>query len=168
MTMASGGVGHLVGEHFQAITGTKLLHVPYQGTGPAGVALMGGQVDLMFDQLATSIGPIKAGKTRALAVSFNKRAAALPEVPTMREAGVANFEVTSITGVLAPAGTPAVVISRLNTAIHKVLALPATKERFAALVLEPAPSTPEQFGRYIKQDLARWRKVVKDAKIQTQ
>jgi len=168
MTMASGGVGHLVGEHFQAITGTKLLHVPYQGTGPAGVALMGGQVDLMFDQLATSIGPIKAGRTRALAVSFNKRAAALPEVPTMREAGVANFEVTSITGVLAPAGTPAAVISRLNTAIHKVLALPATKERFAALVLEPAPSTPEQFGLYIKQDLERWRKVVKDARIQTQ
>jgi len=75
----------------------------------------------------------------------------------MLEAGVANFEVTSITGVLAPAGTPAAVISRLNTAIHKVLALPATKERFAALVLEPAPSTPEQFGLYIKQDLARWR-----------
>jgi tripartite-type tricarboxylate transporter receptor subunit TctC len=168
MTMASGGVGHLVGELFQSMTGTKFIHVPYQGTGPAGIALMGGQVDLMFDQLATSVGPIKAGKTRALAVSFHKRAAALPEIPTMREAGVAKFEVTSITGVLAPAGTPGDIVNRLNAATQKVLALPATRERFATLILEPSPSTPEQFAAYIKEDLARWTKVVKDAGIKTE
>ena len=168
MNMASGGVGHLVGEHFQSMTGTKFVHVPYQGTGPAGIALMGGQVDLMFDQLATSIGPVKAGRTRALAVSFNRRAAALPVVPTMREAGVPNFEVTSITAVLAPAGTAPEIIARLNGAIHKALPLPATKERFAAVVLEPSPSTPVELAAYIKEDLARWMKVVKEANIKTE
>ena len=168
MTMASGGVSHLAGEHFQTLTGTKLINVPYQGAGPASIALMGGQVDLMFDQLSGAIGSIKAGKTRALAVSFQKRAAAAPDVPTMREAGVPAFAVTSITGVLAPAGTSTEVINRLNAAIHKVLATPAMKERFSTLVLEPSPSTPEQFAAYIREDLARWQKVVKDAGIKTE
>jgi len=168
LTMGSGGVGHLVGELFQSLTGTKFTNVPYQGAGPAGTALMGGHVDLMFDQLSQSVGPVKAGRTRALAVSSKARVAAVPEVPTMSEAGVANFEVTNITGVLAPAGTPPDIINRLNAALLKVLALPATKERFAAVVLEPAPSTPEQFSAYIKADLARWTKVVKDAGIPTQ
>jgi tripartite-type tricarboxylate transporter receptor subunit TctC len=168
LNMASGGVGHLVGELFQSITGTKFVHVPYQGTGPAGIALMGGQVDLMFDQLATSIGPIKSGRTRALAVSFSRRAAALPDVPTMRESGVANFEVTSITGVLGPAAMSPEIVKRLNGAVHKALASPATKDRFAAVVLEPWPSTPEQLASYIKDDWARWAKVVKDANIPTE
>jgi tripartite-type tricarboxylate transporter receptor subunit TctC len=168
MTMASGGVSHLAGEHFQTLTGTKFTNVPYQGAGPASIALMGGQVDLMFDQLSGAIGSIKAGKTRALAVSFQKRAAAVPEVPTMREAGVPAFAVTSIVGVLAPAGTSTDVINRLNAAIHKALAMPATKERFSTLVLEPSPSTPEQFAAYIREDLARWQKVVKDAGIKTE
>jgi len=168
MTMASGGVSHLAGEHFQTLTGTKFTNVPYQGAGPASIALMGGQVDLMFDQLSGAIGSIKAGRTRALAVSFQKRAAAVPDVPTMREAGVPAFAVTSIVGVLAPAGTSTDVINRLNAAIHKVLAMPATKERFSTLVLEPSPSTPEQFAAYIREDLARWQKVVKDAGIKTE
>ena len=168
MTMASGGVSHLAGEHFQTLTGTKLTNVPYQGAGPASIALMGGQVDCMFDQLSGAIGSIKAGKTRALAVSFQKRAAAVPEVPTMREAGVPSFAVTSIVGVVAPAATSTEVINRLNAAIHKVLATPAMKERFVTLVLEPAPGTPEQFAAYIREDLARWQKVVKEAGIKTE
>ena len=160
LNMASGGVGHLVGEHFQTLTGTKFVHVPYQGTGPAGIALMGGQVDLLFDQLATSIGPINAGRIRPLAVSFAKRAVALPNVPTMAEAGVPAFEVTSITAVLGPAALPAEIVTRMNAAVQKALAAPATKERFAAVVLEPWPVTPEQLAAYIKQDWARWQKVV--------
>lgn len=156
---------HLVGELFQWLTGTTFIHVPYQGAGPAGVALMGGQVDLMFDQVANSIGAIKAKRLRALAVSFHQRTTALPDVPTMCEAGVTDFEVTSITGLLAPSGTPGDVTARLNGAVHKVLALPATKERFATLVLETFPSTPEQFATYIREDLARWSKVVKQAGI---
>ena len=168
LNMASGGVGHLVGEHFQSLTGTKLVHIPYQGTGPAGIALMGGQVDLMFDQLATSIGPIKSGKTRALAVSFNRRAAAVPDVPTMKEAGVPNFEVTSITAVLGPAAMSPDLVRQLNAAVHKALAVPQTKERFTKTVLEPWPTTPEQLGAYVKEDWARWAKVVKDANIPTE
>jgi len=165
LTMASGGVGHLVGELFQTRTGTKFTHVPYQGAGPAGIALMGGQVDLLFDQLATSIGPVKSGRTRALAVTSKQRSPLLPTVPTTAESGVKDYELTSITGVLAPVGTSPEIVRRLNAAIHKVLALPATKERFAVVALEPAPSTAEYFADYIKVDLERWTQVVKDANI---
>jgi tripartite-type tricarboxylate transporter receptor subunit TctC len=165
LTMGSGGVGHLVGELFQSLTGTRFTHVPFQGTGPAGIALMGGHVDLMFDQLVTSLGPIQSGKTRALAVSSRSRSTVVPSIPTMGEAGVRGFEVTSITGVLAPPGTPADVVDRINAAVHKVLAMPATKERFAAMSLETVPSTPAQFAAYIKEDYARWTGVVRAANI---
>ena len=168
LSMASGGTGssnQLVGELFQTLTGAKFTHVPYKGAGPAGVDLMAGQVDLLFDQLSSSVGPLKSGRIRALAVTSAARAAVFPGIPTAKEAGVANFEVTNITGVLAPAGTSAEIIARLNAAILKVLAAPATRERFAGLALEAAPGTPEQFSAYIKEDFARWTKVVKDANI---
>jgi tripartite-type tricarboxylate transporter receptor subunit TctC len=165
MTMGSGGVGHLVGELFQTVTGTKFLHVPFQGTGPAGIALMGGHVDLLFDQLANSIGPIKAGRTRAIAISSKGRSTVLPEIPTMYESGIKNFEVTSITGLLGPAGTPPEVVAKLNEAVHKALGMSAVKNRFSSLALETIPGTAEQFASYIKEDYARWSKVVKDANI---
>ena len=168
LAMASGGTGssnHLVGELFQSLTGAKFAHVPYKGGGPAGVDLMAGQVDLLFDQLSSSVGPLKSGRIRALAVTSAARTAVFPDIPTMKEAGVADFEVTNITGVLAPAGTSAEIIGRLNAAILKVLGSASVKERFAGLALEPAPSTPEQFSVYIKEDFARWTKVVKDASI---
>ena len=168
LTMASGGPGsanHLVGEYFQTITGTRFTHVPYKGAGPAGVDLIGGQVNILFDQMSSSVAAIKSGKIRALAVTSAARTAILPDIPTMKEAGVPDFVLTNITGVLAPAGTPADIIDKLNAAILKVLALPATRERFAGLALEAAPSTPEQFSAYIKEDLARWTKVVKDGDI---
>ncbi len=171
MSMASGGTGssnHLVGELFQSLTGARFTHIPYKGAGPAGVDLMAGQVDLLFDQLSSSVGPIKSGKIRALAVTSPARVALFPQVATTTEAGVANFQVVNITGVLAPAGTPPEVISRLHGAITKVLALPATKERFTGIALEPAASTPDQFLAYIKEDLARWTKVVKDADIKVE
>jgi tripartite-type tricarboxylate transporter receptor subunit TctC len=165
LSMASGGVGHLVGELFQSITGTKFIHVPYQGVGPATSALIGGQVDLMFEQLATSAGPAKTGRTRALAVTSGSRNPQLPDVPTSAEAGVPNYVVESITGVLAPAATPADVIEKLNKALTEVLAMPATRERFASIALTATPSTAPQFADYIRADLDRWRKVVKDANI---
>ena len=168
LAMASGGTGssnHLVGELFQSLTGAKFTHVPYKGGGPAGVDLMAGQVDLLFDQLSSSVGPLKSGRIRALAVTSAARTAVFPDIPTMKEAGVADFEVTNITGVLAPAGTSAEIIGRLNAAILKVLGSASVKERFAGLALEPAPSTPEQFSVYIKEDFARWTKVVRDASI---
>jgi tripartite-type tricarboxylate transporter receptor subunit TctC len=171
MAMASGGTGssnQLVGELFQSLTGAKFTHIPYKGAGPAGVDLMAGQVDLLFDQLSSSVGPIKSGRIRALAVTSPARTAIFPDIPTATQAGVAGFEVINITGVLAPAGTPAEIISKLNAAILKVLSLPATKERFAGLALEAAPSTSEQFSAYIKEDFARWTKVVKDANIKVE
>jgi tripartite-type tricarboxylate transporter receptor subunit TctC len=171
LSMASGGTGssnQLVGELFQTLTGAKFTHVPYKGASPAGVDLMAGQVDLLFDQLSSSVGPIKSGRIRALVVTSAARAAVFPDIPTANEAGVANFEVTNITGVLAPAGTSAEIIARLNAAIVKVLATPATKARFAGLALEAAPGTPEQFSAYIKEDFARWTEVVRDANIKVE
>ncbi|TSA41999.1 MAG: tripartite tricarboxylate transporter substrate binding protein [Betaproteobacteria bacterium] len=171
LTMASGGTGssnHLVGELFQSLTGTKLTHVPYKGAAPAGVDLMAGQVDLLFDQLPTSVGPAKAGKFRALAVTSKARAAVLPEVPTMLESGMPNFEVINITGVLAPAGTPADILEKLNAATLKVLSQPAVRERFAAIALEARGGTPGEFAAFIKEDFARWTKVVKEANIKVE
>jgi tripartite-type tricarboxylate transporter receptor subunit TctC len=168
LAMASGGTGssnHLVGELFQSLTGAKFTHVPYKGAGPAGVDLMAGQVDLLFDQLSSSVGPLKSGRIRALAVTSAARTAIFPDIPTMKEAGVADFEVTNITGVLAPAGTPAEIITRLNAAILKVLGSASVKERFAGLALEPAPPTPDQYSANIPEDFARWHKEVKDANI---
>src|SRR4051812_40320338 len=171
LSMASGGTGssnHLVGELFQALTGARFTHIPYKGGGPAGVDLMAGQVDLLFDQLSSSVGPIKSGRIRALAVTSAARTPTFPEIATAKEAGVGDFEVTNITGVLAPAGTSADIIGKLNAALLKVLAMPATRERFAGLALEAAPGTPEQFAAYIKEDFARWTKVVRDANIKVE
>ncbi|MDB5947453.1 MAG: hypothetical protein JWQ33_2479 [Ramlibacter sp.] len=168
LSMASGGIGQLVGQLFQSRTDTKFLDVPYQGVGPAGIALISGQVDLMFDQLATGARPAKSGKTRALAVTSKTRTAQLPDVPTALEAGLPDFVVESITGVLAPAGTPPEIIDRLNKAILAALQQPATRERFATIALVATPSTPAQFSDYLRDDLARWKKVVKDANIKPQ
>ncbi len=165
LLMGSGGSGHLVGELFQSITGTKFNHIPYQGVAPANIALVGGQVDLLFDQLTTALPNLKAGKTRALAVASSRRTSSLPDVPTAAEAGVPGYDITNVTGVLAPAATPAAVIDRLNGALHKVLALPATRERLATIANDPAPTTPAQFAAYVREDLARWQKVVKEAGI---
>jgi tripartite-type tricarboxylate transporter receptor subunit TctC len=164
-TMGSGGVGHLVGELFQSITGTSFVHVPFQGTGPAGAALMGGHVDLLFDQLANSVEQVRSGKFRAIAISSAQRSTVLPAIPTMAEAGVRGFEVTSITGLLAPAATSRDIVGRLNDAVRKALATPAVKARFAAMALETIPGTPEAFAAYIREDYARWTKVVKEAGI---
>ncbi len=171
MTMASAGTGssnHLVGELFQSMTGTKLTHVPYKGSGPALVDLMGGQVDMHFDQLPSAIGYIKSGKIKALAVTTQKRAAEMPLVPSLAESGVRGFDASGITGVLAPANTPRAIIDRLNAAALKVLALPATKERLAGFGATAIPGTPEAFAAFIKEDFAKWSKVVKDANIKVE
>ncbi len=171
LTMASGGTGasnHLVGELFQSLTSAKFTHVPYKGAAPAGVDLMAGHVDLLFDQLSTSVGPIKSGRFRALAVASKTRAAVVPEVPTMAESGVPNYEVINVTGVLAPANTPAEIIDKLNAAMLKVLSQPAVRERFAAIGLDARGGTPGEFAAFIKEDFARWTKVVKDANIKVE
>ena len=168
LSMASGGTGssnQLVGELFQLLTAVKFTHVPYKGAAPAGIDLMAGQIDLLFDQLASSANYIKSGKLRALAVTSKARAAAIPAVPTMLESGVPNFEATNITGVLAPAGTPAEIIARLHAAVAKAANQSTVKGRFAGIGVEAVGGTPAEFAAYIKEDFARWTKVVKDANI---
>ncbi len=171
LTMASAGAGttnHLVGELFQSMTGTRFVHVPYKGSGPALVELMGGQVDLHFDQLSSATPYIKAGKMRALAMTTEKRASIFPDVPTLAESGVTGFEASTFTGLVVPAGTPRAVIDKLNAAVGKVMARQAVKDRFAALGADSFSSTPEQLGDFIKKDFAKWTKVVKDGNIRVE
>ena len=168
LTMASAGTGttnHLTGEMFQAMTGVKFVHVPYKGSGPALVDLMGGQVDLHFDQLSSSAPYIEAKRLRALAVTTEKRAPIYPDIPTLAEAGVPGFEASTFTGLVVPARTPRDVIAKLHAASVKVIARPAVKERFASFGADAFSSTPEQLGAFIQKDFAKWTKVVKDANV---
>jgi len=171
MTLANAGVGtsnHLVGELIQLSTGTKMASIPYKGSGPALIDLLGGQVDSHVDQLTASIGYIKSGRIRAIAVTTDKRSSQLPDVPTLAEQGLKGFDATTITGLVAPAGTPKDIVDRLNAAAVKVINQPVIKSRFADLSAEVIGSTPAWFGDYIMEDFARWTKVMKDAGIAAQ
>jgi tripartite-type tricarboxylate transporter receptor subunit TctC len=168
ITMASAGSGttnHLSGELFQSATGIKMIHVPYKGSGPALIDLMGGQVDVHFDQLSSAIGFIQSGKLRALAVTTLKRAAAMPELPTMNESGIPGFDASTFTGIVLPAATPRDVVTKLHSALVKVLRLKATRDSFARFGAETLESTPEEFARFVRDDLAKWSKVIREAGI---
>ncbi len=171
LTMSSAGTGssnHLVGELFQELTGAKFTHVPYKGSGQALTDLMGGQIDLHFDQITSAASHIQGGKLRALLVTSGKRVPMLPEVPTAAEAGYANFEATNVTGLIAPAGTPREVIDKIVAATQKVIAQPAIQERLAIIGAEPVGGTPEQFATYIRSDFAKWTQIVKDANVKVE
>jgi tripartite-type tricarboxylate transporter receptor subunit TctC len=145
-----------------------MTHVPYKGMGPATVDLIGGQIDAGFDQLSAALPFIKSGKTRALALAASSRSKMLPDVPTLAESGVTGADASTFTGLLAPAGTPRDTIAKLNAALIKTLAQQSVRERFAALGADLWPSTPEQLGQFIKDDLAKWTKVVKAAGIKVE
>ena len=171
LTMSSAGTGssnHLVGELFQELTGAKFTHVPYKGSGQALTDLMGGQVDLHFDQITSAASHIQGGKLRALMVTSAKRVPMLPEIPTNAEAGYPRFEATNVTGLIAPAGTPREVIDKLNAATQKVIAKPDIQERLATLGAEAVGGTPEQFAAYIREDFAKWTQIVKDADVKVE
>ena len=168
MTMATAGTGtsnHLIGELIQMRTGLRMTGVPYKGSGPALVDLLGGQVDSHVDQLTASIGYIQSGRIRALAVTTDKRATLLPQVPTLSEQGLKGFDATTIVGIFAPAKTPPAIIDRLNAAVVKVLARPAVRDRFASLGAQTVGNTPQQFGDYVKADYARMGEIVRAANI---
>lgn len=168
ITMASAGSGtsnHLTGELFQSEAGIKLIHVPYKGSGPALIDLMGGQVDVLFDQLSSAIGYIKGGKLRALAVTTLKRATALPEVPTVNESGLKGFDASTSTGILLPVATPRDIVTKVHVSLIKVLRLPATRESFARIGADTLESSPEEFTRFLREELAKWGKVVRDAGV---
>ncbi|UZD55079.1 tripartite tricarboxylate transporter substrate binding protein [Caldimonas aquatica] len=165
LNMASSGNGtsiHLSGELFKSMTGTYMVHFPYRGSGPALMDLIGGNMDLMFDNLPSAMQHIKAGKLKALAVTTAKRSEALPDVPTIAEAGpVPGYEASSWFGLLAPAGTPADIINRLQQETAKALASPALKERLLSQGAIPSGMTPAEFARLIDAEHKKWAQVVK-------
>jgi tripartite-type tricarboxylate transporter receptor subunit TctC len=164
LNFASSGNGtsiHLSGELFKVMAGVQMTHVPYKGSAPALQDLIAGQVQLMFDNLPPSLPQIKGGKLRALAVTSAVRAPALPDVPTVAEAGLPGFEASSWFGILAPAGTPPEVIARLNAEIAKWLASPEAKEKMLALGANAIGGTPEDFAKHIAAETAKWQRVVK-------
>jgi len=166
LNFASSGSGtsiHLSGELFKVMAGVQMMHVPYKGSAPALQDLIGGQVQLMFDNLPPSLPQIKAGKLRALAVTSAARAPALPDTPTVAEAGLPGFEASSWFGVLAPAGTPPEIVNKLNAEIAKWLASPGAKEKLANVGANIAGGTPEDFARHIQAETAKWAKVVKES-----
>jgi tripartite-type tricarboxylate transporter receptor subunit TctC len=161
----NGSAGHLAGEMFKAQAGVFMVHIPYAGGNPAQLALLSGQVDLNFDNLAAASANIKSGKLRAIAVTTKARSSAMPAVPTIATAGasigLAQFDVSTWFGLFGPAKVPADVLAKLNKAFTEALASPELKARMATLMAEPAPMTPEQFGAFVKAELARYEPVVK-------
>ena len=161
----TGGSSHLALEYFKLLTGTDILHVPYKGAAPAINDMIGGQVSMIFTTPVTAQPLIKAGKLKTLAVAGNKRLEIYPDVPTTAEQGLKGYDVLIWFGVSVPAGTPRPLVQRLNGDFGRVLQAQDIRERFAALGLEPQSSTPEEFGRIIREDIERWSKVVKAANI---
>lgn len=166
LTMASAGSGnHIVGELFQDATGTSFVHVPFKGSAPANTDLAGGHVDLHFDQLSSVLPLLQGGRLRALAVTTAKRSALLPDVPTLAEAGVARFDASTTLGLVLPGRAAPELANRLNAVLDKVLSQPAVKEQFARLGAEVRPGTPADYADFIRTEIARTAKIVKDAKI---
>lgn len=168
ITYASAGIGapsHLAGELFKMMAGIDMVHVPYKGSGAALADLLGGHVAVSFGGLAAAAPYVKSGKLRILAVANAARSPAMPEVPTVAESGLAGFEVPSWFGVLAPAATPREIINRLHAEITKILRTQEVRDRLAADGAEVIANTPEQFAAYIKSEIVKWGKVIRDARI---
>ena len=163
-----GGAGHLSGELLRSVAKIDIVHVPYKGGGPAMQGFLGGQVDSFFATPISSISQIRAGKARAVATTGSKRAALMPDVPTVAEAGYAGYEALNWYGFLAPRGTPKEIIDRLNREIVKALAHPQVVAALHKTGTEPKSSTPEEFAQYIKREYDTWGKVVKEAGIKAQ
>jgi len=162
----NGAFNHLTGALFSMKTDTQLTHVPYKGGGPAAVALLSGEITMILGEPATIVGFVKSGRVRALAVTGAKRAPALPELPTIAEAGVPGYEATSWNGMLAPAGTPADIIKRLNAEFNRIIGTPDMGKRMLDNGYEPVGGSPERFGELIRAEIAKWAPVVRAAGVQ--
>src|SRR5215469_1837233 len=168
LNFASGGVGttpHMAGELFRLTAGIDLVHVAYRGEAPAINDLVGGQIPMMFSNLSAVIGQVRAGALRALAVASPQRSATAPEIPTLAEQGLNGCEVETWFGVVAPAGAPRAVVGKLHADLRRVLARDDTQKRLAGLGMVAAASSPEEFDAYIKAEIAKWGKVIRDADI---
>jgi tripartite-type tricarboxylate transporter receptor subunit TctC len=160
----TGGTSHLAGEMFNTAAGVRITHVPYKGTGPALTDLLGGQIQLMFND--TALPQVKTDKLRALAVTGRKRWPQMPEVPTLSELNIPGYETYNFFGILAPAGTPAPILARLNAELVAIMKDPAMQAWMQERGAEARSSTPDDFAAFIRRDLAKWAKVVKDVGIQ--
>lgn len=168
-SVGSGSISHLGGELLQLTTGTKLLHVPYKGSAPAVTDLLSGQGgSIMFASLATVAPHIKAGKLRALAIAGETRSPMLPDVPTTTEAGFPKLQMFTWNGIFLPANTPKEIVDTLNTELVAILGMPDVKEKLAALGFQPTGSSAEEFSSFVKADLQKWAKIIKDAGIEKQ
>ncbi|MGN7873593.1 Bug family tripartite tricarboxylate transporter substrate binding protein [Roseateles sp. 22389] len=162
----NGTAQHLIGTQFQNATGTTLLHVPYKGSGPLATDLLGAQIQMSFDTITPVLPHIKAGKLRALAVTTARRSSALPDVPTLEEAGLKGFDIGTWFGVLAPAATPRDIVARLNAEMVKVIQAPEFRKRMDEIGAEPTGGSSEQLAAQIRSETSRFAKLVKDANVQ--
>ena len=162
----NGTAQHLIGTQFQNATGTTLLHVPYKGSGPLATDLLGAQIQMSFDTITPVLPHIKAGKLRALAVTTARRSSALPDVPTLEEAGLKGFDIGTWFGVLAPAATPRDIVARLNAEMVKVIQAPEFRKRMDEIGAEPTGGSSEQLAAQIRSETGRFAKLVKDANVQ--
>jgi len=158
---STGSAGHLAGELFKAMAGVRMVHVPYKGAGPAMQDLIGGRIQLMFDNLASSLAQMRAGRVRALAVTTAKRSALAPELPTIAESGLPGFDISTWFGVFAPGGTPRDIVERLHAEFVKALADPAVRETMLKLGAEPVGNTPAEFAAYIQSEARKYAEVIK-------
>ena len=161
----TGGGTHLAGELFNAMAGVKIQHVPYRGSAPAMQDLLGGQVQVMFADGPSAVPHLKAGKVRALGVGNPERSAMLPDLPTIAQSGLPGYEAYSWSGMVAPRGVPPDIIARVNADLVQVLSDPATAQSMLAAGAEPKPGTPDQFGVFLKNEIAKWRDLIKKADI---
>jgi tripartite-type tricarboxylate transporter receptor subunit TctC len=159
----NGSAAHLAVEYFKLRTQTDIVHVPYKGTGPAVTDLLGGQIELMMSGAPALMPHVRAGKLRALAISSVQRIDLVADLPTIAESGVAGFEAIQWYGLVAPAGTPAPIVARLNAEVNRALATPELKGRLVAEGAEAAPATPREFGAFIAAEIERWRPVIQQA-----
>lgn len=171
ITFASAGIGsapHMAGELFKYLAKVDLVHVPYKGGGPVFADLLGGHVQLFFGNIAGDLPYVKAGKLRGIAVTSAERSRSAPQIPTMAESGVPGYQIYEWNALFAPAGTPAAIVAMLNAEIGKIIALPDVQQRFFQFGAESAPGTPEQLGSYVRGEIAKWDKVVRDMGVKVE
>jgi tripartite-type tricarboxylate transporter receptor subunit TctC len=171
LNYASSGPGtpyHMAGELFKAMSGTSIVHVPHRGSGDARTAVLGGHVQMMIDAITTTAPTVQAGQVRALGTTGSKRSSVLPDVPTISEAGLPGYEATIWLGIMAPAGTPAPIVDKLNAEINQVLKRPDVKEAWGKQGAEPMIMTPAEFDKYLRGDIDKWAKVIQTAGIKVQ
>jgi tripartite-type tricarboxylate transporter receptor subunit TctC len=168
MNYASSGTGtpyHMAGELFKSMSGTRIVHIPYKGSSGARTDVLGGQVDLMFDAVTTMTEQVKAGKVKAIATTGKQRSSVLPDVPTVAESGLPGYEATIWLGLLAPKGTPAAIVNRLNEAVSRIVSQPDVQQAWARQGAVAMVMNPQVFDQYVRDDVQKWAKVIKAANI---